>query len=772
MPTLVHPWTEAAKLSVLRKYVYDNSVDIFVAATDVSDLIIGSRGGIDESMLAEANDALDTHFVRADDVIRLGAFDGVEMVATYQHGEMASEETLIDGGHMFGYTTCETYGRCQATPERRMYVGSRCSHLGLEGLCYASSARTLECGRATNVHSRHAPLTAVRAPNYASGQSIQTLTRIRPCPWRTTIEAGGATFRPMYARRLLLAGCMVPDDNNYERTAEVHLPQACAIPTHFYPGCLFPGALNYMPGARESALCKYPTSGCTDPTAINYNARATQDDGSCLPGVRGCTLPALSPFSTLPLSAADRNLTARSNATDALRNESHSVNAVSERRTRPAAMMPRYVGIPFRGLVPFATYGAVVAHNPAANVLEGCVIAVEGCMDVNAANFDPNATINQGSWCVPRVAGCLDPVAFNYNPFATVDNVSACVTMRRGCTSPTALNFDVSARHPGYCYERVQGCLDPTALNYRCGTNGATMPSPCAMDSSHSILGGFTASGVVTVHAASVCNYFTSSTAALAYEIDGQIASAELAAANDPTIRAFMFRLEMEYVADADVSAVSDATLGNMHRTFTQLHPARDPMRTGLAVRAGSVVFTASYDVYGATQLRVVRANLGPHTASTDALNAFLAATGAPDALTLPRFNVTFYKTPPLLEAGSGLTLEGSISLSVFVIAIAIGIGAALVVYMLRQRRLALAKIFPEASEETSQIEKLQMTPRATRAGGRARPEVQLTPNVSPMPSPPPSARGAARAASYMDTAGATGAEHQAHEHEGSWPTQ
>jgi hypothetical protein len=160
-----------------------------------------------------------------------------------------------------------------------------------------------------------------------------------------------------------------------------------------------------------------------------------------------------------------------------------------------------------------------------------------------------------------------------------------------------------------------------------------------------------------------------------------------------------------------------------MHRTFTILHPARDPMRTGLAVRAGSVIFTASYDVYGATQLRAVRASLEPHTASTDALNAFLAATGAPVALTLPRFNVTFYKTPPLSEAGSALSLEGAISLSVFVIAIATGIGAALVVYMLRQRRLALAKIFPEASEEASQIEKLQMSPKATRAGGRARPE-------------------------------------------------
>ena len=675
MPTLVHPWTEAAKLSVLRKYVYDNSVDIFVAETNVSDLIIGSRGGIDESMLAEANDALDTHFVRADDVIRLGAFDGVEMAATYQHGEMASEETLIDGGHMFGYTTCETYGRCPSTPERRMYVGSRCSHLGLEGLCYASSARTLECGRATNVHSRHAPLTAVRAPNYASGQSIQTLTRIRPCPWRTTIEAGGATFRPMYARRLLLAGCMVPDDNNYERTAEVHIPQACAIPTHFYPGCLFPGALNYNPGARESAFCQYPTSGCTDPTAINYNARATQDDGSCLPGVRGCTLPALSPFSTLLLSAADRNLAARSNATGALSNESHSVNASSERRTRPTAMMPRYVGIPFRGLVPIATYGAVVAHNPAANVLEGCVIAVEGCMDVNAANFDPNATINQGSWCVPRVTGCLDPLAFNYNPFATVDNVSACVTMRRGCTSPTALNFDVSARHHGYCYERVQGCLDPAAFNYRCGYGGSELLSPCAMDSSHADLAGArTATSMVTVHQPLVCNMYNSSAVALSEQIDHQIALAINAAALYPG-RDIFFRLLIEFVADATVDEIASTTVASMHRTFVTLHPTRDARRTFVTFAAGSVVFRVAFEVATVEQLQVAQANLMPHAQSRAALGAFLALTGAPSILTCPRFNVS-WGVVGHSAGGQPLTIGESLGISAAAIAGAGIIGA------------------------------------------------------------------------------------------------
>jgi hypothetical protein len=46
---------------------------------------------------------------------------------------------------------------------------------------------------------------------------------------------------------------------------------------------------------------------------------------------------------------------------------------------------------------------------------------VMGCTDINAANYNPNATIDDGS-CI--ILGCTDEDAINYNPDATDDNGS------------------------------------------------------------------------------------------------------------------------------------------------------------------------------------------------------------------------------------------------------------------------------------------------------------------------------------------------------------
>jgi len=46
-----------------------------------------------------------------------------------------------------------------------------------------------------------------------------------------------------------------------------------------------------------------------------------------------------------------------------------------------------------------------------------------GCTDFNATNYDPNATIDDGS-CIYAVYGCTDPNAINYIPNATVDDGS------------------------------------------------------------------------------------------------------------------------------------------------------------------------------------------------------------------------------------------------------------------------------------------------------------------------------------------------------------
>lgn len=62
--------------------------------------------------------------------------------------------------------------------------------------------------------------------------------------------------------------------------------------------------------------------------------------------------------------------------------------------------------------------------SPAVAAVVNVVDGIAGCTYGFAANFDPQATLDDGS-CV--LAGCLDPAAANYNPVATVDDGSCTV---------------------------------------------------------------------------------------------------------------------------------------------------------------------------------------------------------------------------------------------------------------------------------------------------------------------------------------------------------
>jgi|GEM_PF-7000886 len=70
-----------------------------------------------------------------------------------------------------------------------------------------------------------------------------------------------------------------------------------------------------------------------------------------------------------------------------------------------------------------------------------------GCTDPAAANYNPVATIDDGSCWYPCVdCGCTDPAASNYDPLAVTDDGSCfypCVGC--GCTDPNALNYDSNA---------------------------------------------------------------------------------------------------------------------------------------------------------------------------------------------------------------------------------------------------------------------------------------------------------------------------------------
>ena len=63
------------------------------------------------------------------------------------------------------------------------------------------------------------------------------------------------------------------------------------------------------------------------------------------------------------------------------------------------------------------------------------------------------------------ISGCTDETAFNYNPNATIDDGS-CVPELEGCMDEGALNYDMDANTwcSGCC--EYEGCMDEQALNY------------------------------------------------------------------------------------------------------------------------------------------------------------------------------------------------------------------------------------------------------------------------------------------------------------------
>jgi len=67
---------------------------------------------------------------------------------------------------------------------------------------------------------------------------------------------------------------------------------------------------------------------------------------------------------------------------------------------------------------------------------------VLGCTDPEALNFDPFATVNDGSCNYNILAGCTDEGACNFNPLAIADDGSCQYLTCAGCTDNSAINFD------------------------------------------------------------------------------------------------------------------------------------------------------------------------------------------------------------------------------------------------------------------------------------------------------------------------------------------
>ena len=160
--------------------------------------------------------------------------------------------------------------------------------------------------------------------------------------------------------------------------------------------------------------------GCTASIAINYNALANADDGSCIIG--GCTTPTSPTYTPLATYSDGSCVAPILGCTD--------INAIN--------------------------------HRSHANVDDGsCVHG--GCMDSTYINYNPTATLP--TTCTPAIRGCMDTSSVSYSPVATVADVAACVYL--GCTDSSVPAYDPIATHnDGTCAAVHRGCTDSRAENY------------------------------------------------------------------------------------------------------------------------------------------------------------------------------------------------------------------------------------------------------------------------------------------------------------------
>ena len=201
-------------------------------------------------------------------------------------------------------------------------------------------------------------------------------------------------------------------------------------------------------------------SGCTESTALNYNPDATVDDGSCDYNYSGCIYPpewegntgtnmtvflTQNVVSALPLTSSNPYIVVMTNsglvvgssslADEDLINGQQSI-AVWGDDSQTQEVDGAITGeefyfqlvdsnslfdldISFSGPNNFTVNSQLVALGVTYNFVcsDHIISDVLGCTDSSALNYNPDATVDDGS-CAFDIFGCTDSSALNYNPDA------------------------------------------------------------------------------------------------------------------------------------------------------------------------------------------------------------------------------------------------------------------------------------------------------------------------------------------------------------------
>ena len=256
----------------------------------------------------------------------------------------------------------------------------------------------------------------------------------------------------------IISGCTLSGACNYDPNANNN-DGSCDFVSCLPVGCMNTNACNYDPEAQISGDCEYPETGydcdgnclvdtdgdgicdpfeiagCTNPAAINYNAEATDDNGSCVMPVNGCT------------DNTACNFNALANVDDGSCEFTSCIGCMSSAACNydSNALIPGDCDYPNEG---YDCNGVCLLDTDGDGVCNQ--FEVYGCTIENSLNFDPSATENDGS-CIIIIEGCTDNTACNYNSNANVDDGTCDFTSCIGCMDTTACNFDPDATQAGTC---------------------------------------------------------------------------------------------------------------------------------------------------------------------------------------------------------------------------------------------------------------------------------------------------------------------------------
>ena len=199
--------------------------------------------------------------------------------------------------------------------------------------------------------------------------------------------------------------------------------------------------------------CITTVVGCMDTTAYNYDSLANTSN-VCYYSP-GCTSPAYLEYYTQGY-VADVN------------DGSCNVLAVFGCMDSTAFNYDTTANVDNGGCVPVilgCMNTLAFNYNPNANTPDTCIPLIHGCTDPTMFNYCDSCNTDDGS-CEPYIFGCTDSTMFNYNPLANADN-SSCIPFIYGCTDPSMLNYVPQANTEDFsCIPYIYGCTDSTAFNY------------------------------------------------------------------------------------------------------------------------------------------------------------------------------------------------------------------------------------------------------------------------------------------------------------------